>query len=91
MFAKFPPLSLNSQPFPFQCCIDLKKNVLLIGTTGTETPFLDEADLPSCARLNQQPTSSASSSQEQPMQEEEDRMLAEAMARSAEEAGKSKS
>ncbi|KAG5329952.1 DDI2 protein, partial [Acromyrmex heyeri] len=25
-----------------QCCIDLKKNVLKIGTTGTETPFLAE-------------------------------------------------
>ncbi|XP_029678901.1 protein DDI1 homolog 2-like, partial [Formica exsecta] len=29
-----------------QCCIDLKKNVLKIGTTGTETPFLAEGDLP---------------------------------------------
>ncbi|XP_076653095.1 DNA damage inducible 1 homolog rngo [Halictus rubicundus] len=34
-----------------QCCIDLTKNVLKIGTTGTETPFLAEADLPECARL----------------------------------------
>lgn len=34
-----------------QCCIDLKKNVLTIGTTGTETPFLAEGDLPECARL----------------------------------------
>lgn len=25
-----------------QCCIDLKKNVLKIGTTGAETPFLAE-------------------------------------------------
>ncbi|XP_035228386.1 protein DDI1 homolog 2-like [Stegodyphus dumicola] len=29
-----------------QCCIDLKRNVLVIGTTGTETPFLSEGDLP---------------------------------------------
>lgn len=29
-----------------QCCIDLKRNVLVIGTTGTETPFLNEGDLP---------------------------------------------
>ncbi|XP_076757840.1 DNA damage inducible 1 homolog rngo isoform X1 [Xylocopa sonorina] len=29
-----------------QCCIDLKKNVLTIGTTGTETPFLAEGELP---------------------------------------------
>lgn len=25
-----------------QCCIDLKRNVLFIGTTGMETPFLTE-------------------------------------------------
>ncbi|CAL1679003.1 unnamed protein product [Lasius platythorax] len=35
-----------------QCCIDLKKNVLKIGTTGTETSFLTEGDLPECARLS---------------------------------------
>ncbi|XP_058805762.1 protein DDI1 homolog 2 isoform X2 [Phymastichus coffea] len=35
-----------------QCCIDLKKNVLIIGTTGMETPFLTEGDLPECARLS---------------------------------------
>uniref|UniRef100_A0A3B4VF57 DNA-damage inducible protein 2 n=1 Tax=Seriola dumerili TaxID=41447 RepID=A0A3B4VF57_SERDU len=34
-----------------QCSIDLKKSVLLIGTTGTETRFLSEAELPECARL----------------------------------------
>lgn len=28
-----------------QCCIDLKKNVLKIGTTGAETPFLAEGGL----------------------------------------------
>ncbi|XP_043276839.1 protein DDI1 homolog 2 isoform X2 [Venturia canescens] len=35
-----------------QCCIDLKKNVLTIGTTGTETSFLAEGELPECARLS---------------------------------------
>ncbi|XP_046743361.1 protein DDI1 homolog 2 [Diprion similis] len=35
-----------------QCCIDLKKNILNIGTTGTETPFLTEGELPECARLS---------------------------------------
>ncbi|XP_011496028.1 PREDICTED: protein DDI1 homolog 2 [Ceratosolen solmsi marchali] len=35
-----------------QCCIDLKSNVLRIGTTGSETPFLTEGDLPECARLS---------------------------------------
>lgn len=34
-----------------QCTIDLKNSTLLIGTTGTITPFLSESDLPSCARL----------------------------------------
>ncbi|KAK7579936.1 hypothetical protein V9T40_000565 [Parthenolecanium corni] len=29
-----------------QCCIDLKNNVLRIGTTGTETPFLPESEIP---------------------------------------------
>lgn len=31
-----------------QCCIDLKKNVLKIGTTGAETPFLAEGELKHC-------------------------------------------
>lgn len=35
-----------------QCCIDLKKNVLRIGTTNSETPFLAEGELPECARLS---------------------------------------
>ncbi|VVC29633.1 Hypothetical protein CINCED_3A015822 [Cinara cedri] len=34
-----------------QCCIDLEHNVLKIGTTGTQTPFLSESELPDCARL----------------------------------------
>ncbi|XP_067637895.1 protein DDI1 homolog 2 [Eurosta solidaginis] len=34
-----------------QCNIDLQRNVLRIGTTGTETPFLPENELPDCARL----------------------------------------
>ena len=63
--------------------------MLLIGTTGTETPFLSEADLPACARLNQQGASSSFTGQA-PTQQEEDRMLAEAIARSAEEGGSNK-
>ncbi|CAH1395044.1 unnamed protein product [Nezara viridula] len=54
-----------------QCCIDLKKNVLRIGTTGTETRFLSERELPDCARLTHPnedgrkvPVSSGSSSLE---------------------------
>lgn len=34
-----------------QCNIDLQRNVLRIGTTGTETKFLSESELPDCARL----------------------------------------
>lgn len=34
-----------------QCSIDLKKNVLVIGTTGTETPFLSESEIPEFAKL----------------------------------------
>ncbi|KAI8115362.1 Protein DDI1 like protein 2 [Lucilia cuprina] len=35
-----------------QCNIDLQRNVLRIGTTGTETKFLPESELPECARLS---------------------------------------
>ncbi|XP_055386976.1 protein DDI1 homolog 2 [Condylostylus longicornis] len=38
-----------------QCNIDLQNNVLKIGTTGTETRFLPESDLPECARLTGSP------------------------------------
>merc|ERR1712210_125157 len=51
-----------------QCTIDLRKNCLMIGTTGTETKFLSENDLPACAK-------EAGSL--------EDKQLAEALARSA--------
>lgn len=34
-----------------QCTIDLQRNVLRIGTTGTETTFLPENELPSHSRL----------------------------------------
>ncbi|XP_078614934.1 protein DDI1 homolog 2-like isoform X2 [Branchiostoma floridae x Branchiostoma japonicum] len=67
-----------------QCTIDLKKNILLIGSSNTETPFLSEADLPECARLNRQVSDSSLTDQER-----EDRALAEALAKSAEEAGPS--
>jgi len=67
-----------------QCTIDLKKNVLVIGTTGTETPFLSEADLPPCARLSSQVNEEdAVRSSAKEAAAEEDRQLAEAIARSA--------
>lgn len=48
----------------------------MIGTTGTETRFLSEGDLPEHARLNRQLSG---------MDVDEDRQLAEALAKSAEE------
>ena len=38
-------LSLQIVLLCFQCCIDLKYNVLRIGTTGNDAAFLSEADL----------------------------------------------
>lgn len=69
-----------------QCTIDLKKNVLVIGTTGTETPFLSESELPPCARLsaqvNEEDVIKASAKDTEAL---EDKQLAEALARSASE------
>ncbi|XP_059807939.1 protein DDI1 homolog 2 isoform X3 [Hypanus sabinus] len=66
-----------------QCSIDLKRNVLVIGTTGTETRFLSEAELPDCARL-------AYGMPRDDLHPEElaDQELAEALHRSAEESGR---
>uniref|UniRef100_A0A8C6T3M1 DNA-damage inducible protein 2 n=1 Tax=Neogobius melanostomus TaxID=47308 RepID=A0A8C6T3M1_9GOBI len=66
-----------------QCSIDLKKNVLLIGTTGTETRFLAEAELPECARL----AYGAEGREEARPEEMADRELAEALQRSIQESG----
>ncbi|XP_077582807.1 protein DDI1 homolog 2 isoform X1 [Stigmatopora nigra] len=64
-----------------QCAIDLKKSVLVIGTTGTETRFLSEAELPECARLAYGPEGREESRPE----EIADRELAEALQRSVQE------
>ncbi|NXL66839.1 DDI2 protein, partial [Chordeiles acutipennis] len=46
------PTILASRSIWFNVCsIDLKKNVLVIGTTGSQTTFLPEGELPECARL----------------------------------------
>merc|ERR1719483_924242 len=67
-----------------QCTIDLKKNALVIGTTGTETRFLPESELPPCARLSQavseEDVIKASAKETAAL---EDKQLAEALARSA--------
>ncbi|XP_065655467.1 protein DDI1 homolog 2 [Hydra vulgaris] len=65
-----------------QCCIDLKKNALIIGTTNTETRFLNESELPDCARLNRKRVHQSTES----FQEEEDRLLAEALIKSQSDA-----
>ncbi len=67
----------------------MKRNLLQIGTTGGEAPFLAEADLPACARLNSLERQASDPRAAVPMQEEEDRMLAEALAKSAQDADKS--
>ena len=61
-----------------QCCIDLRKGVLRVGTTGTEVPFLSEGNLPRSARLARLSSSSSATQDTQ----EEDRQLAEALTRS---------
>ncbi|XP_056129847.1 protein DDI1 homolog 2 isoform X2 [Lampris incognitus] len=66
-----------------QCSIDLKKSVLLIGTTGTETRFLPEAELPECARL----AYGAEGREDARPEEIADRELAEALQRSIQESG----
>ncbi|MCI4375460.1 hypothetical protein PGIGA_G00109630 [Pangasianodon gigas] len=64
-----------------QCSIDLKKSVLLIGTTGTETRFLPEGELPDCARLAYGPEVREDTRPE----EIADRELAEALQRSVQD------
>merc|ERR1719187_2057037 len=69
-----------------QCTIDLKKNCLVIGTTGTETPFLPESELPPCARLSSAMTEEdAIKASAKDTASIEDQQLAEALARSASE------
>ncbi|XP_068239917.1 protein DDI1 homolog 2 isoform X2 [Palaemon carinicauda] len=68
-----------------QMCIDLKNNKLLIGTTGTETPFLSESELPDCARLTPLNEEEARRESERAAKETEDRALMEALAASARE------
>ncbi|XP_062314522.1 protein DDI1 homolog 2 isoform X1 [Osmerus eperlanus] len=64
-----------------QCSIDLKKNLVLIGTTGTETHFLPESELPECARL----AYGAEGREDVRQEEMADRELAEALERSVQE------
>lgn len=65
-----------------QCSIDLKNNMLVIGTTGSQTSFLPEGELPECAKL-------AYGLGREDMRPDElaDQELAEALQKSADEAG----
>ena len=68
----------------------MKKNSLIFGTNNVETPFLNEAELPECARLNRKRTLASTeqgSSGGTSLQDEEDRQLAEALAKSQAESG----
>lgn len=67
-----------------QCSIDLARNGLRIGTTGTETPFLSERELPECARLSSQ---SEEDMLGQSIREAEEQELSRALQRSREAAG----
>ncbi|XP_053624985.1 protein DDI1 homolog 2 isoform X2 [Plodia interpunctella] len=69
-----------------QCNIDLKRNVLRIGTTGTETPFLPESDLPECARLSGY---SEDEIVNQSVKDHEERQMKEAMEKSRQDAASS--
>merc|ERR1719414_669429 len=78
-----------------QCTIDLKDNVLIIGSTGTKTRFLPEADLPECARLNTRGKDGGPEDMDEALKasasEHEDNLLKEAMKKSAEESKRLKS
>ncbi|XP_064137400.1 protein DDI1 homolog 2 isoform X2 [Loxodonta africana] len=67
-----------------QCSIDLKKNVLVIGTTGSQTTFLPEGELPECARL-----AYGAGREDLRPDETGDQELAEALQKSVEDAEKS--
>ena len=73
-----------------QCSIDLKNSTLLIGTTGTTTPFLTESELPDCARLTGSPEEEKRAMDESNKIQEELEMKA-ALEKSAKEAGGSTS
>ena len=56
--------------------------MLVIGTTNTETRFLNESELPACARLNRRGQASSSSSTSSVPMEEDDVALQEAILKS---------
>jgi hypothetical protein len=63
----------------------LKRNILCIGTTGTETRFLAEGELPECGRLSGNNAEDEDKLLGQSMREAEDHELAKALERSSQE------
>jgi len=78
-----------------QCNIDLKNNVLVIGSTGTTTKFLAEAELPECARLNSRGKDGGPEDMDEAMKasanEHEENLLKEAIKKSEDETKRMKS
>lgn len=72
-----------------QCNIDLQKNILRIGTTGTETSFLAENELPECARLSGPAVDDEAKALEESLKLAEQKSLQEAMDQSEQSAGPS--
>lgn len=70
-----------------QCCIDLKRNMLVFGSTGTETKFLSESELPACARLSSQAKEGEITGGSGPA--DEDQQMQEALAESVASASSS--
>lgn len=70
-----------------QCNIDLQRNVLRIGTTGTETPFLHENELPECARLTGNSSVEEMKALEESAREAEQKAIQDAIEKSKKEAG----
>lgn len=70
-----------------QCNIDLQSNVLRIGTTGTETRFLSENELPECARLSGGSPEEEMKAIEESSKQVEEMDMKEAMERSRREQG----
>ena len=72
-----------------QCNIDLKNNVLVIGSTGTNTKFLAENNLPECARLNSRGKDGGPEDMNEAIKasasEHEENLVQEAMKKSEEE------
>lgn len=70
-----------------QCTIDLRENCLHIGTTQTKTRFLNENELPDCARLTASSPEEEQKLIEQSRKIQEELDMKEVLERSRQEAG----